>query len=219
MNHKMECTWNKNLASKWVVVITCIVSLPDAPDGVLLQPPDDQTVLEGEPITPVQCTAECNPQCTYIWTGPDGSVTKEESEDGLLEIEEIHRIQDGEHSCEAGNSVSSQTESLTITVHYPPDVNLSPQSATEGDTVTMTCTADSNPHSTFSWSNVTENSDGLDGDIESSEAESTLTIQNAQCQKQSQIQCSADNEVQGSPRAKVAELDVKCKHLFTLVPQ
>ncbi len=133
-------------------------------------------MLEGEAITPVQCTAECNPQCTYSWTGPGGTVT---TEDGLLEIQEIHRTQDGEHRCEAGNSVSSQTESLTITVHYPPDVNLSPQSATEGDTVTMTCTADSNPSPTFTWSNVTENSDGLDGDIASSDTESTLTIQNA----------------------------------------
>ena len=191
-------------------------SLLDGPDNVQLDPPDSQTVLEGEPITPVQCTADCNPQCTYSWTGPDGPVT---TEDGLLEIQEIHRTQDGEFRCEAGNSVTSQTESLTITVHYPPDVSLSPQFATEGANVTMTCTADSNPHSTFTWSNVTEDSGRLDGDIDSSDTESTLTIQDVRCQKQSQIQCSADNEVRGSPQAKVAELDVKCKHVFTLVPR
>ncbi len=173
-------------------------------------------MLEGEPITPVLCTADCNPQCTYTWAWPGGSVS---TDVGLLQIQEIHRTQDGEYRCEAVNSVSSETESLAITVHYPPDVSLSPQSATEGDTVTMTCTADSNPNATFSWSNVTEPFDGLDGYTESSETGSTLTIQIARCQKQSQIQCSADNGVQGSPQAKVAQLDVKCKHLFTLVPQ
>ncbi len=193
-----------------------IISLSDGPDRIHLDPRDSQTVLEGEAITPVQCTTDCNPQCIYSWTGPDSIVT---TEDGLLEIQEIHRTHAEEYRCEAGNSVSSQTGSLTVTVQYPPDVNLSPQSATEAYTVTMTCTADSNPHSTFSWSNVTENSDGLDGNEASNDTASTLTIQNAPCQKQSQINCSADNEVQGSPRAKVAELDVKCKHLFTLVSQ
>ena len=66
---------------------------------------------------------------------------------------------------------------------------------------------------------MTGHSGGLEGDIASSDTESTLTIQDVWCQKQSQMQCSADNEIQGSPQAKVAELDVKCKHLFTLVQQ
>ncbi len=174
-------------------------------------------MLEGEAITPVQCTADCNPQCTYTWTGPDATVT---TENGLLEIQEIHRIQNGEHRCEAGNSVSSQTQSLTVTVRYPPDVSISvrPNSIVEGGTLTLICTADSNPsRNDFTWKNVTENSEVMGGNQYSSDTNSTLTIQNARCQKQSQIQCKADNGVEGSPRTKVSELDVKCKYLFLFI--
>ncbi len=186
-------------------------SLPDGPDRVRLDPPDAQTVLEGDPITPVQCTADCNPQCTYTWTGPGHTAASNQ-----LVVQAIHRSQAGQHNCEASNSVGSQIGSLTITVHYPPDMTVSvrPASMVEEERVTVVCTADSNPNPTLSWSNVTRNSERLDGDISSSEAEITLTIQNARCQKQSQIQCSADNGVEGSPGTKVAELDVKCKYFY-----
>ncbi len=167
-------------------------------------------MLEGEPITPVQCTADCNPQCVYTWIGPDGTITGNSE----LLIPAIPRSQAGQHRCEASNSVSSQTQSLTITVHYPPDVSVSvsPDSVLEGQTVTVVCTADSNPNPTFTWSNETNHSERPDGEIDSIDTESTLTIQNVGCQKQSQIQCSADNNVHGSPGINVAELDVKCTY-------
>ncbi len=164
-----------------------------------------------------QCYADCNPVCNYTWRDPGGSVVQ--TTDGQLSVEEIKRDQAGDYTCEARSEDRTLTVTVTVVVCYHPDVSVSvsPNSVEEGQTVTVVCTADSNPsRNYFTWSNVTENSDGLDGDIDTSDTESTLTIQNARYQKQSQILCSADNKIQGSPRTKVAELDVKCKFFSVL---
>ncbi len=189
-------------------VWACIL---DGPTSVDLNPPGPLYPVEDETISS-QCHADCNPVCTYTWRDPGGSVV--ETTDGHLSVEEIKRNQAGDYKCEARSKGRTLTETLTVVVHYPPDisVSVSPDSVEEGQTVTVVCTADSNPsRNDFRWSNVTANSDELGGDIDSRDTESTLTILNARCQKQSQIQCGANNGVEKSPRTKVAELDVKCK--------
>ncbi len=182
-----------------------------------LNPPGPLYPLEDNPVTS-QCHAECNPSCTYTWR--DTGLSEVDSTDRQLAIEEIDRSQAGDYTCEARSAERTLTETLTVVVRYPPDVSVSvsPDSVIEGDTVTVVCAADSSPiENVFTWSNATGNSDELEGDIYSSDTESTLTIQNARCQKQSQIQCSADNGVQGSPRTNEAELDVRCKHFQAVV--
>ncbi len=182
----------------------CII--PDGPSSVTLAPPGPLTKVENASVS-VACSADCNPDCTYTWT-PRG-----DTDNGQLYIDRIHRSQAGDYTCEAGNDISYESESLSIEVHYPPDVYVSPESVTvvEGQTATIVCTADGNPNSnTFEWRNVTDDSDP-DGEIDPSDTQSTLTIENARCQKRSQIRCSASNTVGGSLVPATADLDVQCK--------
>ena len=192
-------------------LLTCF---SDGPTSINLNPPSPRYPLEGDTIT-FRCFAECNPVCTYTWRDPVGNVI--DTANGQLSLEQIYRSQAADYTCEARGEDRTLTETLTVVVHYPPDVSISvsPDSVIEGDTVTVVCTADSNPsRNYFTWRNMTENSEGLDGSIHSSDTQSTLTIQNALCQQWSRIQCSPENGVKGSPRTKVAELDIKCKGFF-----
>ncbi len=180
--------------------------IPDGPSNGTLTPTGPLAKVENESVS-VHCSADCNPDCTYTWT-PRG-----DTDNGELYIDRIHRSQAGNYTCEAENEVGSLTETLTIEVLYPPDVHVNPESVTvvEGQTATVVCTADANPNSnTFQWRNATGDSDP-DGEIDSSDIQSTLTVEDARCQKRSQIQCSASNTVGGSPMPATALLDVHCK--------
>ncbi len=201
-------------------VYSCTVAwacILDGPTSVDLNPPGPLYPVEDDAVIS-QCSADCNPFCTYTWRDPDGSDVQ--TTDGQLSVEEIKRDQAGDYTCEARSEERTLTDTFTVVVHYPPDVSIdvSPDSVVEGQTVTVVCTVDSNPsRNDFTWRNETNNSDEPDGEIDSSDTESILTIQSAPCQKQSQIQCSADNSVPGSPGTEVAELDVKCKDCRALL--
>ncbi len=197
----------------WHVECICefhntITAVADGPSSVTLVPPGPLTKVENDSVS-VDCSADCNPDCTYTWT-PRG-----DSDNGHLYINRIHRSQAGDYTCEARNEleVDSETETLTIEVQYPPGVHvtLEPETVVEGQTATVVCTADGNPNSnTFQWRNVTGDSDP-DGEIDPSDTQSILTVEDAKCQKRSQIQCSATNSVGPSPIPAIAELDVQCK--------
>ncbi len=194
----------ENLITGW----KCII--PDGPSTVILNPPGPLTKAENDSVS-VDCSADCNPDCTYTWT-PRG-----DTGNGQLYIDRIHRSQAGDYTCQAENVVDSQIETLTIEVLYPPDVHVTPQSVTvvEGQTATIVCTADGNPNSnTFQWRNVTGGGDP-DGEIDHSDTQSTLTIEDARCQKKNQMQCSCSNNVGPSPVPATAELDVQCKWQMT----
>ena len=63
------------------------------------------TLKETENLNQIQCTADCIPVCTMIWSGPnlpDGSTF-------VLNLHNINRNQAGKYQCTASNDVSSMT--------------------------------------------------------------------------------------------------------------
>ncbi|CAC5414991.1 unnamed protein product [Mytilus coruscus] len=54
-------------------------------------------------VGPINCTADCKPECTMTWNGPNLS----EGITSILHLENINKTQAGYYSCIASNSVSS----------------------------------------------------------------------------------------------------------------
>ncbi len=167
------------------------------------------SALEGDPVD-IQCSATCNPPCVFTWTHPDGAATSGQE----FSLDTINRSEAGEYICEAGNEVNALTAILTLAIYYPPQlyITVNPDDLVEGATAILVCRSDASPSQTmFTWSNKSQGSTGLEGNIASSDTESNLEIENVTCQKSSQIVCSADNGIQCSPVVEITELNVKCK--------
>ena len=63
------------------------------------------TLHETENLNTIQCTADCKPNCTMTWSGPNipaGTTS-------VLNLQNINRNQAGNHKCTASNDVSSKT--------------------------------------------------------------------------------------------------------------
>ena len=63
------------------------------------------TLKETENLNQIQCTADCRPVCTMIWSGPNlptGTTY-------VLSLQNINRNQAGNYQCTASNDISSNT--------------------------------------------------------------------------------------------------------------
>ena len=63
------------------------------------------TLKETEHLNQIQCTADCIPDCTMTWSGPNlpaGTTS-------VLNLQNITRNQTGNYQCTASNDVSSNT--------------------------------------------------------------------------------------------------------------
>lgn len=68
-------------------------------------------VNESDQLGPINCTADCVPACSYLWTGPG----KNEHKIGL-KIENISRDQNGTFTCTAKNGYGEKTVDINIVV-------------------------------------------------------------------------------------------------------
>ncbi|XP_030641489.1 carcinoembryonic antigen-related cell adhesion molecule 5-like [Chanos chanos] len=70
-----------------------------------------------------------------------------------VSISPVRRSDSGEYHCRVSTSVSSDTATYTMTVHYGPEnVSISGQNEVEvGSKVTLTCSAESTPPASFIW--------------------------------------------------------------------
>ncbi|KAL3862882.1 hypothetical protein ACJMK2_008826, partial [Sinanodonta woodiana] len=99
----------------------------------------------------VKCSATCEPQCNYQWSGP---MVSQNDNMGLLSISQIQRNQNGTFICTVTNpkvTGKSATASFSVIVYYGPDIPyLSPSTAVytrlEGESVPdIICSADCFP--------------------------------------------------------------------------
>jgi hypothetical protein len=78
--------------------------LSDGPIQIEISPSDSTyTAIETGSINQITCTADCNPNCTTTWTGPNlpaGSTS-------ILNLTNIDRNQAGVYKCTAVNDISS----------------------------------------------------------------------------------------------------------------
>jgi hypothetical protein len=77
----------------------------DGPESVTLSPPTTTyTVTEGDTIPSISCTTSCRPQCTFMWTGPNGTTND-------LYLHNINKNQKGTFYCTDTNDVGSKMSS------------------------------------------------------------------------------------------------------------
>ncbi|XP_062866816.1 B-cell receptor CD22-like [Trichomycterus rosablanca] len=112
------------------------VSVSVSPSGV---------IMEGSSVT-LTCSSDAKPAASYHWyKGTDLKATRE-----TFTIHKIRSDDGGEYKCRARNEHGDQNSTaVNIDVHYPPrsvSVSVSPSGEiTEGSSVTLTCSAVSNP--------------------------------------------------------------------------
>ena len=73
---------------------------------VIITPPTQSyTLKETENLNKIQCTADCNSNCTMTWSGPNlpaGTTS-------VLSLQNINRNQAGNYLCTASNDISNKT--------------------------------------------------------------------------------------------------------------
>ncbi|XP_067030245.1 fibroblast growth factor receptor 3-like isoform X2 [Acropora muricata] len=110
----------------------------------------DQVVLEGGPAINLTCTAYGVPRPNITWTkvfanGNDGDVLFT----GEQYILPNNRTNDGTYRCKASNGIGNDVNhTVNVVVNFPPEmVKLVPSKTTacQGEIVTFSCSANSNP--------------------------------------------------------------------------
>jgi hypothetical protein len=92
-------------------IVWLFLSIIDEPESLALSPPTTTyTVVEGDSISSISCTASCRPECFFMWTGPNvsGGTTND------LYIQNINRNQAGTFYCTATNEVGSKRSSRVV---------------------------------------------------------------------------------------------------------
>jgi len=99
-----------------------LILLTDVPDRPVLSPSAKSvTITEGSKLGPIVCSAECHPNCNYVWqhrrTG-DSVFAKGSSQS--LEIYNITREQSGKYRCRVNHPNDTSKFNRTyfmVTVH------------------------------------------------------------------------------------------------------
>ncbi|XP_054897428.1 B-cell receptor CD22-like [Poeciliopsis prolifica] len=126
------------------------VYMPDLP---LVSLSSSGHIVEGNPMT-LTCSSDANPAATYTWYKKDTSGPL--SKDSQLVFTSIQSSDSGKYYCKAENVLRSRTsEVVFIDVKYPPSFPVVshsfPGGVVEGNSVTLTCSADANPGATYMW--------------------------------------------------------------------
>lgn len=88
----------------------------DGPNQVNISPTTQMyTVIESSgSIGPITCSAECKPDCTMTWSGPNVPIATT----SVLHITNVKRNQAGNYQCSGENTVGRLTSvNINISVH------------------------------------------------------------------------------------------------------
>ncbi|XP_021366345.1 hemicentin-2-like, partial [Mizuhopecten yessoensis] len=145
------------------------------------------TKTEGDTLPDITCTAECRPDCTFVWTKPDNSNF---TASDVLSLGQLDRSEHGTYICTARNVAGELTTRVFVSVMYGPSAaGLSPPATsytlTERQTIsTVTCSSDCYPVCTYRW---TKNG-------QSHTTGSGLHLNNIQRGQTGEYRCTASNE-------------------------
>uniref|UniRef100_A0A9J7YNE7 Ig-like domain-containing protein n=1 Tax=Cyprinus carpio carpio TaxID=630221 RepID=A0A9J7YNE7_CYPCA len=165
-----------------------------------LQVKAPQLVLEKERVN-LTCDSTCSLTDGFIWY-KNGQVLKIQSETLQLQSE---RSDSGRYSCAVRGHEHLPSPAVSITVMYPPQntsVFISPSGEiVEGDSVTLSCSSDSNPPALiFSW--FKENQSSAVGSGQS------FIISSINSSHSGRYYCEAQNQ-HGSQRSAIVSVSVK----------
>ncbi|XP_073716121.1 B-cell receptor CD22-like [Misgurnus anguillicaudatus] len=164
-----------------------------------------ERVTERHSVT-LTCKSRCSltDRSTLIWFKNTQSLSERTDRNNQLILQSVRRQDAGNYSCAVqGNKLTSPHQYLNVI--YPPEethVVVNPfGEIMEGDSVTLTCSSESNPPvQIYSWFKVNETLSVGSGQ--------TYSITNINSRHSGWFYCEAQNEV-GSQRSAAVSLNVK----------
>ncbi|XP_069115197.1 carcinoembryonic antigen-related cell adhesion molecule 1-like isoform X3 [Argopecten irradians] len=139
----------------WILASLVVDAHSVGPGTSLRLSPPERIVLreEGEMLQNINCTAECEPTCSFVWTKPDKTILTESS---VLSLGTVDRSQTGVYSCNARNIDGESVIPLLLVVNLKaqaPTIAIMPAQTVHyvGSTVTLTCAAEGYPPVTYEW--------------------------------------------------------------------
>ncbi|XP_059411035.1 B-cell receptor CD22-like [Carassius carassius] len=120
-----------------------------------LQVESPETVTEGDSVRPT-CKSSCalTDRATFIWYRNSQPLTERRDRNNQLLLQSVRREDAGRYSC-ALQEHTYISPAVQLNVMYPPQsvsVSISPSGEiVEGDSVTLSCSSDSNPPAEISW--------------------------------------------------------------------
>ncbi|XP_072423590.1 B-cell receptor CD22-like [Chiloscyllium punctatum] len=179
--------------------------------------PGDVTIVRSEPQGEVKegdrvtltCNSRSNPGARYTWYKDNVNTAVNKGTGNILTIRSITPTESGDYYCKAENVIGSQTsKSFRIEVLYAPRnvmVSVSPSDSAihEGDNITLSCTSDSNPPT--SWYKWERRQREETESLESSERD--LTLYRITHKQEGVYSCEAGNTV-GANRSEGRRIEV-----------
>ncbi|XP_072409561.1 cell adhesion molecule CEACAM5-like [Chiloscyllium punctatum] len=183
-----------------------VISRDSTPKHINIQyGPGDVTIVRSEPQGEVKegdrvtltCNSRSNPGARYTWYKDNVNTAVNKGTGNILTIRSITPTESGDYYCKAENVIGKQaSKSFRIEMLYSPrnmQVSVSPSDSAihEGDNITLSCTSDSNPPTSwYKW----ELRQGEEAEsLESSERD--LTLYRVTHKQEGVYSCEAGNTV------------------------
>ncbi|KAK2142337.1 hypothetical protein LSH36_968g00018 [Paralvinella palmiformis] len=119
---------------------------------------DIADVIECTTIVKRTCSADCNPDCSYIWINNTNGVNI--SYTTLLDLDKPDRYDGGTYTCKAYNKYGEKNKTFTLIIRFSPSLSITTSNSSEiieKDNVTFSCNVTSNPVSEIKLYNMTDN--------------------------------------------------------------
>uniref|UniRef100_A0A8C0YK87 Ig-like domain-containing protein n=1 Tax=Cyprinus carpio carpio TaxID=630221 RepID=A0A8C0YK87_CYPCA len=144
-----KCKSRNKHGEKYSDAVTLNVMYPPKNVSVSISPSGE--ILEGDSVT-LSCSSDSNPPAEISWF-KEGTFVGSGRNYSISNISSGHS---GEYKCKSRNQHGEKySDAVTLNVMYPPknvSVSISPSGEiVEGDSVTLSCSSDSNPPAEISW--------------------------------------------------------------------
>ncbi|XP_021368369.1 basement membrane-specific heparan sulfate proteoglycan core protein-like [Mizuhopecten yessoensis] len=165
-------------------------------------------IVENQTVPDIVCAADCEPQCTYIWSKVGTTYPNP------LSLSPAVRGDAGQYTCSASNGVGQGTNTTwTLIVRFTPRiVSLSytqgDADVTENGSKSLICYVESYPPSTIQWYYKANNTVLLTTPYV---LDSTYTLTTAVCLDTGVYTCSARNSVSDMEATRDIYINVLCK--------
>ncbi|XP_067296812.1 pregnancy-specific beta-1-glycoprotein 5 isoform X2 [Pseudorasbora parva] len=163
----------------------------------------EEVVEKQSPVLVCKTTCNLSNKATFLWY-KNGKPLSEWSGRNELLLESVSSDDTGNYSCAARDQEHLSSPAVTLSVRYPPksvSVSVSPSVIVEGDSVTLSCSSDSNPPAVnFSWFKEDQTSAVGSGQ--------SFSISSFNSSFSGRFYCEAQNKY-GSQRSASVSLSVK----------
>ncbi|XP_026139766.1 B-cell receptor CD22-like [Carassius auratus] len=147
-SEEYKCKSINEHGEKYSDAVTLNIMYPPRSVSVSISP---SVIMEGDSVTLI-CSSDSNPPAEISWFKGGMFV----GSGRIYSISKISSDHSGEYKCRSINEHGEKySDAVTLNVMYPPrsvSVSISPSGVIlEGDSVTLTCSSDSNPPAEISW--------------------------------------------------------------------